>query len=242
MMKAMRPMTRASQFIVRVIVLTLFAATLIGCSTPKTVQMHSLTDPELMLPAPGESLVHVAVVRLKNGDADEPAPVPVPRDRLTLTERNLRSHVEFGARQAGFNLVSQSEADLILYCSSETLTGERQAYRRMPVHETTVGSVHTRRGWRTFHGTTTSEVVVPVTRHFAHRTITLSAHYTGPDRDWPKPDDETAIWMGHIVGDEADLEEFTPYAIAELLRSWGRTERRTVRIDSLQDDRGREGR
>jgi hypothetical protein len=39
--------------------------------------------------------------------------------------------------------------------------------------------------------------------------------------------------MGRIIGDASDVDEVTPLAVADLLRSWGSTERRTVRVRDL---------
>lgn len=213
-------------------VLVLLLCMAAGCSQPRTVQIESMTDPEMTLPAAEQALVHIAVVRVKD-DVDDPDPRYVSRDRLTLPERNLLAHVEYGARNAGFPVVSRSEAEFILFCSSQTVTGERQTYRRMPVYETRHGSIHTRRGWRTFHGTTTSEVVVPVMRPFAHRIITVTVHRALTDDDWPKPDDESAVWMGRLFGDVADMEDIIAPLTAELLGAWGRTERRSIRLRDL---------
>lgn len=216
-------------------VLILFFHLAAGCSQP-TIEMNSLTDPEFALPAPDAALVHVAVVRVRN-DAEEPDATHVPREQLTLPERNLLSSVERGLRHAGFPVVSRSEAEFILYCSTQTISGERQVYRRVPVYETTQATVHTRRGWRTFHGTTTSEVVVPETRAYTHRIITITVHRpTFEDHDWPRPDDESALWIGRIYGDAADVDDVTALAIADLLQSWNRTERRTVRVSELMKD------
>jgi hypothetical protein len=229
MMPAKRTLTTA---ILVALLIGLFG-TAAGCSQPRTLQLQTMADPEFSLPAADSALIHVAVVRIRN-DGDELEATPITRERLTLPERNLLASVERGLRSAGFPVVSRSEAEYILYCSTQTVSGERQVYRRVPVHETTYATIHGRRGFRTFHGTTTSEVVVPETRTFTHRIITLTAHLPAiDDDDWPKPDDESALWMGRIIGDASDVDEVTPLAVADLLRSWGSTERRTVRVRDL---------
>jgi hypothetical protein len=227
------PATRTINRPATVAVLSLFALFALGCAQPRTVEMHSMTDPELALPQPAAAPIHVAVVRIRN-DGEAPDPSFVPRDRLTLSARNLLAAVERGMRDAGFPIVSSDDASFILYASSQTITGERQVYRRMPVHEFRHGTIHTRRGWRTFHGTTTTEVVVPVTRQFADRIITITVHEAIAD-DWPRPDDESAVWMGRIVGDDADMEDIVAPAVAELLHSWGLTDRRNVRVKDLAE-------
>lgn len=205
-----------------------------GCTPPRTVEVQSMADPEMHFPAPEQALVHVAVVRVADeADADNAEPTVVARDRLTLAERNFIVQIERGMRAAGFPLVSRSEAEFILYGSSQTVTGERQGYRRMPVYETAHGSIHTRRGWRTFHGTTTSEVVVPVTRRFAERTITLTAHRALPGDDWPQPHDESAVWMGRLFGEAEDMEDRVAPMLTRLLSMWGRTAREVARVDQL---------
>jgi len=207
-----------------------------GCETPRTIAMNTLTDPDLELPEPADALVHMAIVRVNDENDARPTPI-VERSNLSLPERNLLAHVERGARDAGFRVVSRSEAEFIFFCSSQTITGERQTYRRVPVYETTHGTIHTRRGWRTFHGTTTSDVVVPVTRPYAEQIITITAHELPLTDSSPNFDDASAIWMGRLVGEATEIEDVIVPAVAELLRSWGATDRRTVRVDQLIDAR-----
>jgi hypothetical protein len=211
------------------IAMLLMMALLTGCSQPRTVQVQTMADPAMTFPQPDAALVHVAIVRLQ-GDADDPEPIRPDRERLSLPERNLLAEVERGVRDAGFATVSRSEAEFILFCSSQVVTGERRVYRRVPVHETHHGSIHTRRGWRTFHGTTTSEVVVPETRAFTNRIITITVHRVSPDGEWPQPDDASAVWMGRLVGDVADLEDRPSRYVTALFGSWGRTDRRAIRV------------
>ena len=191
-----------------------------GCAAEqRTMMIDTLADGGVQFPTPSQTSVRLVIP----APSDQPAVATA--ESLSLRERHLLSQIERGFQQAGFRIARSGEADFVIWCGEDIITGEVDTYRRVPVYETRSGTFDSRGGFRHYHSTTTSDVIVPERRAFAHRVIRLAAI---PGAQWrttspPGPGSSAVIWMGSIRGDQQDLDGDIAANIAALLAEWGQT-------------------
>jgi hypothetical protein len=95
-----------------------------------------------------------------------------------LQEKVLTDDVEFGLREAGFEVVpfdGQLRPDLIFFCDAEVIEEVVDSYERIPTTDTVMETYHTRRGYRTSYGVIHSSVVVPTRRWYTFTRVHLAA-------------------------------------------------------------------
>lgn len=206
-------------------------AALPGCSsdTGMRVGYQSLVDPGRTLAAPAESTVQVRMGQWTVGDG-RPRIVVIEHEDLTLPQRNMLADVRDGAAGAGFRVVD-ADADFMLIAYDRLYEGERDTYQRVPVFESHSGTIHTSRGFRTYHGSATRSVIVPQRKPYVHRQLNMMVYPADAPIDPTAldPEGSHAVWMGSLVGDVSVVDPMLSDHIRRLLEQWGRTEERTLR-------------
>lgn len=227
-----------------------------GCNAAPVISVDALADPEHAFATPSEVAAEVVIWRFSESDrvardaadADSSAVAPDESDvdeagdawsaggravspaERTLEERNLFAGVRAGLQQAGFRVGETAAispgAVYQFLASIETVTGEYDTYRRVPVFESDWGHVHTRKGLRHYHGTRSTEVIVPERRRFVHRIVTLTA-LPAESRE-VAPTSPSVVWRGRVIGDAEIIDADLPAHLGTLLEDWGRTTNRTV--------------
>lgn len=196
----------------------ILAGMLGGCAT-RSVVVDTLAD---RAHAATEERPAVFVVMASDDDGSLLA-----SDALSLEERNVMTGVREAFVGYGFDVVDQLPAEVMVSVSTFTVSGERESWRTVPVHEHTHGTIDTKDGPRRFHGTTSTSVVVPQRVAYTHRHIVLVAVPGGDDVS--AYDESAAFWIGRMHGSRSVIDEDVTAAVGRLLEYWGVTATRTVR-------------
>lgn len=217
---------------IRLFALTVIAA-LAGCSSPPLVRVTSIADPAFAFPPTSSTSIEARVWRVSRSDSTKG--FVVPSDQLTLEERNFLANVESALRQSGFAPTHEGAA-MTMLAEMDTKSGMYDTYRRVPVMESSSGHIYTRDGYKPYHETTTTDVVVPERRPYMHRIITLTAIPSASNVDSLSPNSPAVIWRTTVASDAEVIDDDLVHHLSVALQDWGRSNNRSVKYKPADRD------